>query len=105
LKIQNSSTDPNIFRPRQIKFHIFKAAETKVVQHFRFGWYVLVTFDNLQRNSRKLTWFWGFKRGVLVDLVKGANSPLLEKIIKDQAELNKVTKDRKPASILVFKIS
>ncbi|KNE68747.1 hypothetical protein AMAG_13390 [Allomyces macrogynus ATCC 38327] len=34
--------------------------------------------------------------GVLVELVRGANSPQLERIIKEQTDLNKITKERKP---------
>ncbi|KAJ1517806.1 hypothetical protein HMI55_005862 [Coelomomyces lativittatus] len=35
--------------------------------------------------------------GVLIGMVKGANTPLLEQIIREQIQLNAITKERKPA--------
>ncbi|ORZ35331.1 nucleoside diphosphate kinase [Catenaria anguillulae PL171] len=51
-------------------------------------------FESIRHKSCPLFSVW--VNGVYVNCVRGANSPLLEHIIKEQVELNKITKERKP---------
>ncbi|KAI9218309.1 nucleoside diphosphate kinase [Blastocladiella britannica] len=65
------------------------------------------TVSFLQAQTDAISYFAGMRdksmpcftlwvRGVLVGIVKGSNAPVMERMIKEQTEMSKITKDRKP---------
>ncbi|KAI9151094.1 hypothetical protein H9P43_009709 [Blastocladiella emersonii ATCC 22665] len=89
---------PHFCGPCEPMAGVFKRLKVDYSEHVIFAQAQTDTisyFEALRNKSCPLFSVWVC--GVFVALVRGANSPMLERIVKEQIELNKTTHERKPA--------